>query len=246
MNRVAIITGSGRGIGAAIALQLARSGMQIVINDLDKESAEKTAGEIKKNGGKSLVSLHDVSQHQAAQELAEKVMKDFGQIDVLVNNAGILRDAMLHKMSEEHWDAVIRVNLKGVFNVGQACAKKMMEKNYGRIVNISSVAWKGNVGQSNYSAAKAGVLGLTSTWALELAKYQITVNAIAPGFIDTEMTQKVPEKIREYALNRIPLKRMGKPQEIADLVDFLTSDKASYISGQCIHVDGALTTGIGF
>jgi NAD(P)-dependent dehydrogenase (short-subunit alcohol dehydrogenase family) len=151
---------------------------------------------------------------------------------------------MLHKLSEEKWDEVIRVNLKGPFNMGQACAKMMMEQKYGKIINLASVAYLGNIGQTNYSASKAGIVGMTSTWALELARYNINVNAIAPGFIDSVLTQQIPAAVKEKFIQKIPLKKMGRPEDIANLISFLVSDEAAYITGQCIHIDGGLSTGI--
>jgi NAD(P)-dependent dehydrogenase (short-subunit alcohol dehydrogenase family) len=190
-----------------------------------------------------MVSTHDVSVTTQAQALVAEAKQTFGRVDILVNNAGITRDSMLHKLTEEKWDEVIRVNLKGPFNMGQACAKVMMEQKYGKIVNLASIAWLGNIGQSNYSASKAGVVGLTRTWALELSRYQINVNAIAPGLIDTQMTQAIPAEVKEKFIAKIPMHRMGKPEDIAAIIAFLASDEANYITGQCIQIDGGLTTG---
>jgi 3-oxoacyl-[acyl-carrier protein] reductase len=243
-NKVAIVTGSGRGLGAATALRLAREGANIVVNDLGADNARQVAGEIEKLGRQAMVSTHDVSSYAAANELVAEAKAKFGRIDVLVNNAGITRDSMLTKLTEEKWDEVIRVNLKGPFNMGQACAKVMIEQKSGKIVNLSSVAWLGNIGQTNYSASKAGVVGMTRTWALELSRYGITCNAIAPGMFDTVLTQQVPKEIMEKFVQRIPLKRVGDPNEIAGLVAYLSSDEAAYITGQVIQIDGGLSVGI--
>jgi 3-oxoacyl-(acyl-carrier-protein) reductase len=242
-EKVVIVTGSGRGLGATTAIRMAQEGAHVVINDISAESAKAMSAEIENLGRRTLLSTHDVSDTAQAQALVDEVKEAFGRVDVLVNNAGITRDSMLHKLTEEKWDEVIRVNLKGPFNMGQACAKLMMENKYGKIVNLSSIAWLGNIGQSNYSASKAGVVGLTRTWALELARYQINVNAIAPGLIDTQMTQAIPGEVKEKFISKIPMRRIGKPEDIAALVCFLASDEANYITGQCIQIDGGLTTG---
>jgi 3-oxoacyl-(acyl-carrier-protein) reductase len=242
---VAIVTGAGRGLGAATALRLARDGAHLVINDIGGDGAKNIAAEVEKLGRKAMVSTHDVSDHKSAGALVEEARAKFGKVEILVNNAGITRDAMLHKLTEEKWDEVIRVNLKGPFNMGQACAKVMMDQKYGKIVNLASVAWLGNVGQTNYSASKAGVVGMTRTWAVELARYGINVNAIAPGLIESALTQQIPAEVKEKFIQRIPLKRIGAPDDIANLIAFLVSDQASYVTGQCIQIDGGLSTGIG-
>jgi 3-oxoacyl-(acyl-carrier-protein) reductase len=242
-DKIAIITGSGRGLGAATALRMAQEGAHVVVNDISAEAANETAAAIEKLGRRALVSTHDVSDTKAANALVDEAKKAFGRVDILVNNAGITRDSMLHKLTEEKWDEVIRVNLKGPFNMGQACAKLMMENKYGKIVNLASIAWLGNIGQTNYSASKAGVVGLTRTWALELARYQINVNAIAPGLIDTQMTQAIPAEVKDKFIGKIPMRRIGKPEDIAAIVCFLASDESNYVTGQCIQVDGGLTTG---
>lgn len=242
-DRVALVTGSGRGLGKASALQLAKFGAHVVVNDLDLENAEATAQEIRELGRKSKVSQHDISNYAQANALADEIQKEFGQIDVLVNNAGITRDAMLLKLTEEQWDQVIAVNLKGTFNMTQACVRHMKEKKYGKIIQLSSIARHGNMGQTNYSASKAGVVGMTYTLALELSRYNINVNAIAPGFIQTPMTDKVPEDIKEQFIQKVPLKKMGQPEDIAHTVCFLSSDESSYITGQVLGVDGGLSVG---
>lgn len=244
-NKIAIVTGSGRGLGAATALRLAQDGAHVVINDLNADNAKSTAAEIEKLGRRILVSTHDVSDYKSANALVDQVKAEFGRVDILVNNAGITRDSMLHKLTEEKWDEVIRVNLKGPFNMGQACAKLMMEQKYGKIVNLASVAWLGNIGQTNYAASKAGVVGMTRTWALELARHNINVNAIAPGLIDSALTQAIPAEVKEKLIAKIPLRRIGDPKDIANIVAFLASDESSYVTGQCIQIDGGLTTGTG-
>jgi 3-oxoacyl-[acyl-carrier protein] reductase len=242
-NRVAIVTGSGRGLGAATALRLAKEGADIVVNDLNFEGAQAVATQIEALGRRVLISQHDVSDHAQAGTLVTETHAQFGRIDILVNNAGITRDSMLAKLTEEKFDEVIRVNLKGPFNMGQACAKFMVERKYGKIINFASVSWLGNIGQTNYSASKAGVVGLTRTWALELARYNINVNVIAPGFFDTTLTQQIPQDMKEKFVEQIPFKRIGHPDEIASLVAFLASDESSYITGQCIQIDGGLSVG---
>jgi NAD(P)-dependent dehydrogenase (short-subunit alcohol dehydrogenase family) len=244
-DRVAIVTGAGRGIGQAIALRLAADGADLLVNDIDLASARETASAVERMGRRVRVSNHDVSRYDAAEAMVAEAMAAFGQIDLLVNNAGITRDAMLHKLSERDFDEVVRVDLKGPFNVGQACARRMIERRRGRIINIASLAWLGNVGQTAYAASKAGIVGMTRTWALELGKKNIQVNAVAPGFIATPMTEKVPAAIRARFVEKIPLGRIGEPSDIADVVGFLASDGARYISGQCLQVDGALSVGIG-
>ena len=243
-GKVSIVTGAARGLGAATALRLAENGSDIALIDLNEKEATILAAKITEMGRRTMVLSVDVSDHRKAQQAVQEVSMRLGRIDILVNNAGITRDSLLVKLTEEHWDEVIRVNLKGPFNLGQACAKVMMNQKSGRIINISSVAWQGNIGQTNYSASKAGVVGLTYTWALELSRYGILVNAVAPGFIDSALTQQVPAEIKDKFVQKIPLKRMGQPEEIADVVYFLAQDSTSYLTGQVIHVDGGLTVGI--
>jgi NAD(P)-dependent dehydrogenase (short-subunit alcohol dehydrogenase family) len=244
-GRVALVTGAGRGIGAATALRLAADGAHVVVNDIYAASARVTAESVEEFGRRAIVSGHDVSRYADAQALVAEAVAAFGHIDVLVNNAGVTRDALLHKVDERDWDEVVRVDLKGPFNVGQACARRMIERGRGRIVNVASLAWLGNVGQTAYAAAKAGVIGMTRTWALELGRRGIQVNAVAPGFVDTAMTRQVPSPVRDQFVRKIPLGRIGQPSDIADVIAFLASDDARYVSGQCIHVDGALSVGIG-
>ncbi|MEW6057565.1 MAG: 3-oxoacyl-ACP reductase FabG [Bdellovibrionota bacterium] len=243
-DRVALITGSGRGLGQATALRLAQDGADIVVNDLNRENAEAVSREIEKMGRKSFASTHDVSSHSSAKALIDEIKARFGRLDILVNNAGITRDSMLHKTSEEKFDEVIRVNLKGVFNCSQAAAPLMVEQKWGRIISLSSIAALGNIGQTNYSASKAAVIGMTRTMALELAKYNVTVNAIAPGLFESALTQAIPAEVKEKFINRIPLKRIGDPREIASLAAFLASNEASYMTGQTLFLDGGLSIGV--
>ncbi len=243
-DNVVLVTGSGRGLGAATAFRFAQEGAKIVINDLNKENAQAIEKKIQNLGREVLISTHDVSQYNQAKTLSDEIKSRFGRLDVLVNNAGITRDALLHKLSEEKFDEVIRVNLKSVFNCVQAVSPFMVEQKSGRIINLASVAALGNIGQTNYSASKAGVIGMTKTLALELAKHHVTVNAIAPGFFDTVLTQAVPQEVKEKFIQRIPLRRIGSPEELASLVMFLASEEASYITGQVIFIDGGLSTGV--
>lgn len=240
-GKVALVTGCGRGIGKAIALTLARSGADIVVNDIDTESAEKLAEEIKTLGREVLVCCGSVSDRQAVNNIFKTVVETFAHLDILVNNAGITRDNMLLRMTDEEWCQVLDINLNGVFYCTQAAVKLMKKQQYGRIVNLTSVtALTGNPGQVNYAAAKGGVIGMTKTLARELARYQITVNAVAPGFIDTPMTAAIPEEIKQMVVQGIPLGRAGTAQNVADLAKFLSSDESAYITGQIISCNGGL------
>jgi 3-oxoacyl-(acyl-carrier-protein) reductase len=239
-NKVAVVTGAGRGIGKGIAACLAEEGANIVVADVDLEVAALAAEEIKRLGRKALPVKTDVSKWDDAQNLIASTIHEFGRIDILVNNAGINRDAMLHKMALEQWDQVIAVNLTGTFNCLKAAALVMREQEYGRIINISSASWLGNIGQANYSASKAGVVGLTKTAARELAKKNITVNAICPGFIDTEMTRGVPDKVWDTMVSKIPMGKVGTPGDIGNVVVFLASDDASYVTAEVINVGGGM------
>lgn len=242
-GKVALITGSAQGIGKAIALELANHGANIVINDiLPKNEIDKTLEEIKQISDKALGIKADITVFNEVENMVKEIVNKFGKIDILVNNAGITRDSFLIRMKEEDWDAVIRINLKGTFNCSKAVAKYMMrQKSNDKIVNISSViGLVGNIGQTNYAASKAGIIGLTKSMAKELALRNINVNAIAPGFIETDMTKKLPEKVIEDLQRQIPLKRLGIVEDVAKTVYFLVSDAANYITGQVINVDGGM------
>nr|WP_307396204.1 3-oxoacyl-[acyl-carrier-protein] reductase [Bacillus horti] len=241
-GKVALVTGGARGIGRAISLELAKAGADVAINYGGSEAAAvELVKEIEALGQKALAIQANVAESESVQAMVKQVVEHFGQLDILVNNAGITRDNLLMRMKEEEWDDVINVNLKGVFNCIKAVTRQMMKQRSGRMINISSVVGVlGNPGQANYVAAKAGVIGLTKTTARELASRGITVNAIAPGFIETEMTAKLGEDIQEGILSQIPLARLGQAEEIAKAVRFLASDDAAYITGQTLHVDGGM------
>jgi 3-oxoacyl-[acyl-carrier protein] reductase len=242
-GRVAIVTGAGRGIGKAIAMRLASEGASVVVNDVDSKTANETAVEIaSKCNVQTLASTHDISKKAGAEALVETAFARFGRIDVLVNNAGVIRDAMTVRMTEQQWDVVMDVDLKGPFLVGQACLKKMQEAKFGRIINISSTSAQGNVGQSNYSAAKAGLVGLTKVWALEFAKKGITCNAIGPGPIATPMTDTIPENIKAKFNAQIPVGRFGRPEDIANGVAYFANPDNSFVTGQFLKIDGGFTT----
>lgn len=241
-DRIAIITGGAQGIGRAIAEKLAGEGAKVIIVDVQEDSAKKTADEISKEKDvESLALKVDVSSSKETEEMVKKTVEKFGKIDIIINNAGITRDNLLIRMSDDDWDKVIAVNLKGVFNCSKAAAKIMMKQRYGRIVNISSVVGlMGNAGQSNYSASKGGVIALTKTLAKELASRNIHVNAVAPGFIKTAMTDKLPDEAKKKLTDLIPLARLGEPQDVANLVVFLCGDDSSYITGEVISVNGGI------
>lgn len=242
-NKVALVTGAGRGIGRAIALRLAAEGAFVIVNyNGSRQKAQEAVEEIEKLGGKGTAYQCDISDNAACEAMIKDVIREYGHLDILVNNAGITRDNLVMKMSDEEFDAVYETNLKGVFHTIHHASRQFLKQRSGRIVNISSVSGiMGNAGQANYSAAKAGVIGLTKSVARELASRGITVNAVAPGMIETDMTQVLPESVKEQMLNQIPLNRIGKPDEIAAAVAFLASDEAAYITGQVIAVDGGMT-----
>ncbi|MBO8137400.1 MAG: 3-oxoacyl-[acyl-carrier-protein] reductase [Desulfotomaculum sp.] len=241
---VALVTGSSRGIGRAIAVALAKAGANVVVNYAGREdAARETADMIEEIGRKALVIKADVSDPEQVKAMVDKTVKELGRLDILVNNAGITRDNLLMRMKDEEWDTVVNTNLKGAFNCCRAAARPMLKARGGRIINVSSVVGlSGNPGQVNYSAAKAGLIGLTRTLAGELGSRGITVNAVAPGFITTDMTEKLPDDVKERLKERIPLGRLGTPEEIADVVTFLCSPSAGYITGQVIAVDGGMTS----
>lgn len=241
-GKVALVTGASRGIGRAIALRLAQAGANVAVNYAGSEAAAaETVAAIKEMGREAIMVRANVGNAEEVNNMFKAVLDQFGQIDILVNNAGITRDNLIMRMKEEEWDEVIDINLKGVFNCIKAATRPMMKQRNGRIINITSVvAAMGNAGQANYVAAKAGVIGLTKTTARELASRNITVNAVAPGFIDTDMTAKLPEDIRSGLLTQIPLGKLGQADDIAQVVLFLASDAASYMTGQTLHVDGGM------
>jgi 3-oxoacyl-[acyl-carrier protein] reductase len=241
-NKVAIVTGGAAGIGKYISLELAKAGAKVVLNyNRSAEAALALVEEIKAFGGEAHAVQADISKFIDAERLVQEAVKVYGTLNIVVNNAGITDDALILRMTEDQFDRVINTNLKGVWNVCKHAAKTLMKSGYGRIINISSVSGvMGNAGQSNYSASKAGVIGMTKALAREFASRNITVNAIAPGFIETDMTQKMSQEMMDYWLNQIPLKRSGKPQEVAYAVRYLASEQASYITGHTLEVDGGL------
>lgn len=240
-GKVALVTGSARGIGAAIAGKLAESGCRVVISDIDVDGAEKTAQTINNNGGAAAALAADVAKIDQAEKLVKETIDKFDKIDILVNNAGITRDNLLMRMREAEWDAVLAVNLKGTFNCIKAVIRPMMKQRNGKIINISSVVGvMGNAGQANYAASKAGVIGLTKSAAKEVGSRNIQVNAIAPGYILTDMTKDLPESAKEAFLTIIPLQRAGNADDVANTVLFLASPLSDYITGQVLHVDGGM------
>lgn len=241
-GKVALVTGGSRGIGRAIALELGKQGANVAVNFSGNEAmANGVVDEIKASGSEAAVFQCDISDAAAVQEMVKSVVSTFGRLDILVNNAGITRDTLIMRMKEDDWDAVINTNLKGVFNTTKAVSRQMMKQKCGRIINMASVVGMvGNAGQANYVAAKAGVIGLTKSTARELAPRNITVNAVAPGFISTDMTDKLPEDIKEAMLKDIPLGRIGKPEDVAAMVRFLASDDSGYLTGQVFRVDGGM------
>ncbi len=240
-GRVSFVTGSGRGIGKAIAERFAREGGKVVISDIDGELARKAAADIGATGAQATAIEVDVTEYEAVEAAMKDVASDMGGIDILVNNAGITADGLILRMSTEEWRKVIAVNLEGTFNCTKAVARYMMKKRWGRIINIASIiGLMGNAGQANYAASKAGIIGLTKSSAKELAGRGITVNAVAPGYIMTAMTEKLDGEVKERMKELIPLGRFGRPEDVAGVVAFLAGDDAEYISGQVVQVDGGM------
>jgi len=240
-GKVAIITGGAQGIGKSIATQLAQAGANVVIADVMEEVAKSTAQEISQKGNEAISIRVDVSSLSSVEEMVKKTLDKFGRIDILVNNAGITRDSLVMRMKEEDWDLVLDINLKGAFNCIKTVSSIMMKQKSGKIVNIASIVGIiGNAGQANYSASKAGLIALTKTCARELASRRINVNAVAPGFIQTSMTERLPAQVKEKLSSQIPFGEIGKPEDVASAVLFLVSEKASYITGEVIKVDGGM------
>jgi len=240
-NKVAIVTGGAQGIGKAICQRFVKEGARVGMFDLNEQMIEKTVQELKNLQVNVLCIKVDVSSFSEVKEAVNKVIDIFGRIDILVNNAGITCDRLLVRMKEEEWDSVIRVNLKSAFNLIKIVSPFMLKRKYGRIINISSIiGLRGNEGQANYASSKAGLIALSKSAAREFGRRGITVNAVAPGFIQTSMTENLPEKTRDALVSKIPLRRIGKPEEVASLVTFLASDEADYITGEVIRIDGGL------
>lgn len=240
-GKVAVVTGGSRGIGRAVVTGLAREGAAITLCARDRVLLEKVAAELESSGTQALAVQADVTQASEVEQMVEACVERFGQLDILVNNAGITRDNLLLRMKDEEWDAVLSVNLKGVFHCTRAVLRPMIKQRGGRIINLTSVvAVMGNPGQANYVAAKAGIIGFTKATAREVASRRITVNAVAPGFIETDMTHALDPELQEQMRSQIPLGRFGRPEDVAELVAFLASDRAAYMTGQVIHLNGGL------
>jgi 3-oxoacyl-[acyl-carrier protein] reductase len=244
-GRVAFVTGAGRGIGAATALRMAEDGARVILADIDPEGCKQVATDIEKAGSQALAVSCNVADHAAVDAAIQQGVERFGRLDILVNNAGVLRDNLLFKMTDDDWDTVMNVHLKGAFLCSRAAQKYMVEQKYGRIISLSSVSALGNRGQANYSTAKAGLQGFTRTLATELGPFGITANAVAPGFIDTEMTRATarrqgydPQQVIEMASKSIPVRRVGVPRDVANVICFLASEESSYVTGQIIYVAG--------
>lgn len=241
-DKVAVVTGAAQGIGRAIVETLARRGADVVVADLNVEKAEATAKEIAADTGRRAIAVQvDVANSASAKDMVDRAIAEFGRIDILVNNAGITRDNLIMRMKEDDWDLVLNVNLKGAFNCAKAAIRPMMKQHYGRIVNITSVSGlAGQAGQTNYSSSKAGLIGFTKALAKEVGSRNITVNAVAPGFIETDLTADLPQELRDMALQMTPVGRFGKPEDVANAVAFLVADESSFITGQVLSVDGGM------
>ena len=243
-GKVALITGGGSGIGEATALKFSKEGAKVAINDVNVDNANNVAEKVRAKGRDVMVCIADVCKKSDVENMVKQILERFGRLDILVNNAGINRDSFVKKMSEEQWDKVIDINLKGTFLCAQAALDPMMKQNSGKIINTASIGALGNIGQANYSASKAGVMGLTKTLALEGARYNITVNCVSPGATNTTMTKNIPPEIAQKIIDKIPLKRFAEPNEIANIHVFLASEESNYITGQVIFVDGGISVGI--
>lgn len=239
-GKIAWVTGAGSGIGAATARRFAREGAIVAVNDLNEAGGKQVVEEIRDAGGQAEFILGSVTDKEKIQQIVDLLVSQYGRLDILVNNAGVLRDAMMAKMTEDQWDTVIDTHLKGSWLCAKAALEVMKNQGSGVITNTSSTSARGNIGQANYSAAKAGIWGLTKTLALEYGRYGIRVNAVAPGFIATPMTEQIPDPIKEKAIAAIPLRKIGQPEDVANLHLFLASDEAAYITGQIIYVDGGV------
>jgi 3-oxoacyl-[acyl-carrier protein] reductase/2-hydroxycyclohexanecarboxyl-CoA dehydrogenase len=239
-KKVAIVTGSGRGLGAGIALKLAQEGAKVVVADISKDSALEMVSKIVKGGGEASAFEVNIADQNQVKKMFDFTIEQYGTVDIIVNNAGINRDAMLHKMTLDQWNQVININLTGTFFCVQYASQLLRAQGSGAIINISSGSWLGNIGQANYAASKAGVVGLTKTASRELAGKGVTCNAICPGFIKTDMTTGVPEKVWDLMISKIPMGRAGSPADVANMVAFLASDEANYVTGEVINVGGGM------
>lgn len=243
-DKSAIVTGAGQGIGAAIAARMGALSARVAVVDVDEKLSKACAGRLQESGVSAVAYAADVRDERAMRDVAEDVARRWGRIDILVNNAGIIRDNLVENITEKDWDEVLDVNLKGAFNGCKVVVPRMKAQHYGKIVNIISRSWLGNIGQSNYAASKGGLVSLTRTLALELAKYGVNVNGVSPGLVDTPMTRKLPEKVRDRLIQSQPTKHMGTVDDIANAVCFLVSDAAAFVTGQILHVDGGKSCGL--